>query len=369
MTPTTLYTRDHNNAVRVWSIMQTPGQTDHIRTVFGQLDGAMQTKDELVIPKSNRSLEEQITLQVNSKVLKKRDKGYVPDLNLLPSSGKLVTNQLGTHKPMLAQRIDKLSPTQAAELFNGRVVIQPKLDGNRCMITKRDGKVFAYSRNGKVIPADLSHITDPLIPILSEGMTLDGELYAHGETLQTIVSWIKKTRPETKQLRFHLYDLVSDESYYDRHFTLKALPLYTLLPDNPITLVTSVVVSNMDEVQQHHQKYLLNGYEGTIIRLNTTGYEAGKRSKSLLKLKSFMDDEYPVVNIHPSKDGWAVLECMLPDSNTFHVSAPGTIEDKKKILRSSHKYLGKMVHVEYANLTKDGVPFHPVATYFRNELT
>jgi len=357
---TQLYTRDHKGEIRTWIISSDP-ITQTITTEHGLLHGAKQTKTEKVIPKAARTLEEQITLQVNSKISKKRDKGYT---DYVPSTETEITNQLGTHKPMLAQRLDKQSP-KTLDLSD--VILQPKLDGNRCMITKQNGIVFAYSRNGKVIPADLSHITDPLQPILSEGMTLDGELYCHGETLQTIVSWIKKTRPETKRLMFHVYDLVTDDPYQIRANDLMTLFPNTIALPSIQLLVNYHATSGMDEITQYHKNILSQGFEGTIIRLNTTGYEVGKRSKSLLKLKSFMDDEYPVINIHESKDGWAILECLLPNSDTFRVTAPGTIEEKIHVLNNSHSYLGQMVHVEYANLTKDGIPFHPVATHFRNK--
>lgn len=36
---------------------------------------------------------------------------------------------------------------------------------------------------------------------------LDGELYCHGVNLQTINSWVKKNRPESMQIKLHLYDM------------------------------------------------------------------------------------------------------------------------------------------------------------------
>ena len=49
------------------------------------------------------------------------------------------------------------------------------------------------------------------------------------------------------------------------------------------------------------------------------------------------------------------------------VSAPGNMDDKVRILTEADNYIGKSVNVKYSNITKDGVPFHPVATAFRSK--
>jgi hypothetical protein len=107
------------------------------------------------------------------------------------------------------------------------------------------------------------------------------------------------------------------------------------------------------------------GYEGLILRTNDTGYEAGKRSKSLVKIKKWLDGEFLVTNIVPSVDGWAVLEC-THNGGFFRVSAPGTIDNKFEIMMDKENYIGRYVNVEFFEWTNDGIPFHPVAKYFRS---
>lgn len=314
----------------------------------------MQEKREHVpYGKAGRTLQEQIELQMNSRISRQRDRGYTDTIEQARKGAK---NQLGLEKPMLAQRFDRVK----VSLDN--VLLQRKLDGNRCCITKQNGKIIPYSRNGKIIPADLSHITNGLN--LEEGQTIDGELYCHGERLQTIVSWIKRDQEKTKNLLFHAYDLMDNRSYAVRMYDL-----ISIIGDHKsANFIPTVRASGMDEVLSFHKNSISSGYEGTIIRLPEYGYEAGKRSRSLLKLKSFFDDEFEVVDIHESKDGWAILECTTEDGVTFRVSSPGTMEEKVEILDDAEYYIGRFVNVEYAQLTKDGVPFHPVATAFRDVL-
>jgi len=345
-----LYIKDNKGAIRVWEVIQ-DGQDIVIH--FGVLGGAIQEKREYVPHgKAGRSIQQQIDLQINSRVSRQRDRGYV---DTIEEAKTKTTNQLGLLKPMLAQRFDRVSVNL------NDVFLQHKYDGNRCIITKQHGKILAYSRNGKVIPADLSHITNGLK--LDEGQFIDGELYCHGEKLQTIVSWIKRTQDNTKLLNFHAYDLMSDEPYEKRMYQLVDM----IGLHDSIQFAPTIRANGMEQIMGYHKRSIQAGYEGTIIRLPDYGYEDGKRSRSLLKLKTFLDAEFEVIDIHESKDGWAILECETDEGNTFRVSAPGTMEEKMDILDDADFYIGQYVNVEYAQLTKDGIPFHPVATYFREE--
>jgi len=344
-----LFIRDNKGSLREWSITQ-DGSEIVIR--FGQIGGSIQEKRELVpFGKAGRTQQEQIDLQIKSRISKQKDRGYTDTIEKAQQGAK---NQLGFDRPMLAQRFDRVNPN----LDN--VMLQRKLDGNRCCITKRNGRIIPYSRNGKIIPADLSHITDGLS--LNEGQTIDGELYCHGEKLQTIVSWIKRTQDDTARLRFHAYDIFDDRPYDKRMYDI-----IDIIGDNKSAeFIPTIRASGADEIYGYHKRSLNLGYEGTIIRMPDYGYESGKRSRSLLKLKTFLDAEFEVSDIIESKDGWAILECIIPEGGTFRVSAPGTMDEKVEILDFAEEYIGQFVNVEYAQLTKDGKPFHPVATGFRN---
>ena len=353
MTETVLYIKDNTGKLREWAIHF---DGDDIVIRHGQVGGSMQYQTEFVAEgKAARSLEEQIDSRIQSRINKQLDKGYVYSANEAEMMAR-PTNQLGLPKPMLAHKLKDVKRIN----YEGAVA-QPKFDGNRCLIYCEDGINKAYSRNGKPITA-IRHILRDIQ--LEEGMILDGELYCHGKSLQTIVSWIKREQPDTALLKYHLYDVVIPGLAYKYRSQL----IRTLPKGESISPVYGESVGSHEALLKAFRRFREQGYEGAILRWGDFGYEDGRRSKSLVKVKEWHDEEFTVVDIHESADGWAVLECMLPNSTTFRVSAPGGIYDKIRILECREDYIGREVTVEFADFTEAGKPFHPVAIRFREEV-
>ena len=347
-----LYIRDNTGAMREWAI-SAEGNVITIR--HGQCGGSMQYQTETIEEgKATRTVDEQMMSRMASRISKQRDKGYTPSLTDAAAADR-PTNALGMPKPMLAQKVDKVRGISYDD-----AVVQPKFDGNRCLIYCRDGVNYAYSRQGKRVEA-IDHILGDIE--LPEGFILDGELYCHGQPLQTIVSWIKRKQEDTKRLRYHVYDIVSNLPYTLRSKLIRELPI-----GDSISPVYGESVGSYADVLAAFREYRADGYEGAILRWGSFGYEDGKRSKSLVKIKEWNSDEFVVVDILPSKDDWAILECLAFNGLKFRVSAPGTIDEKIGIWNNKEKYLLRRVTIEYANLTRDGIPFHPVAINFRDEI-
>ena len=348
---TILYTKDNTGAMREWAI----SCSDEIITIrYGQVGGSMQYQyEQIERGKATRTIDEQVMSRMASRISKQRDKGYV--LNYMEARINETTNTLGLPKPMLAK---KLRDVKNIDFSNA--IVQPKFDGNRCMIYCENGVNKAYSRNGKPVEA-ISHIlADIDIP---ERTILDGELYCHGYPLQTIVSWIKRKQLNTLKLKYHVYDTVSAEPYKRRSELIRAIP-----HGSSIVPVYGESCGSTVELNDSFRIYRAEGYEGAILRWGKAGYEDGKRSKYLVKVKHWEDAEFCVIDIIESKDGWAILICAIEGGATFRVSAPGTVAEKTEILCNYEYYIGKMVTVEYANLTKDGIPFHPIAKSFRDDI-
>lgn len=352
MIETTLYCKDNTGKMRAWSISI---QGIELVMQYGYIGGSIQEKRERVpYGKAGRTQEQQIRLQYESRVNRQLDKGYVADIEKAKQGMK---NRLGFHKPMLAKVFKNVRDIDYKSAF-----IQHKYDGHRCLITKKHGEIIAYSRNGKLIES-IGHILKDVH--LQEGETIDGELYCHGVPLQRISSWVKAKQPESKNLNFIGYDMISGSEYAKRLLQLGSSI------DEQSTCIHVAPTSRVDSAEEatfHFQNSRMQGYEGSIVRWGFDGYEDGKRSKHLVKIKAAFDDEFPVVDIKSSKDGWAILICMTRDGKEFAVSAPGTMHQKKMILEQKEDHIGLNVSVEYANLTKDGIPFHPVAVRFREDI-
>ena len=346
----TLFAKDVNGSIRTWSIRIIDAG---LEMSYGMAGGAMQQKYEHIHSGDTvKTREEKIISRFESRINQQLDKGYLPDLEEVKRSRR--KNALGLVRPMLAQPIEKVKGIDYDTAF-----YQHKYDGNRCLVTKQGGKVMAYSRNGKPVDS-IKHILSGIE--LEEGQTIDGELYCHGVALQTICSWIKREQQATLNLSLRVYDTVENIPYISRLTLLESLTL-----GEHAQVVPTLRVRNESELGDLMRSSLEFGYEGGILRWGEAGYEDGKRSKSLAKIKVFQDDEFLVVDIERSTDGWAILECITHDGKNFSVSCPGTTAFKHMVAERKHLYIGKKVNVKYANMTKDGIPFHPVATMFRDK--
>jgi DNA ligase-1 len=311
--------------------------------------------DAIELNKSGRTLQQQIELEMNSRVSRMRDKGYKDTVREAELGA---TNQLNFLNPMLAQSLSKVRAN-----FDFAYV-QPKLDGHRCLITNADGDIIAYSRRGKPIKS-IPHIVDAF-KWLPPSKTVDGELYHHGTNLQTIGSWIKRDQPESAKLKYHWYDYVSNLPFALRIDAMgRAFSKY---PSTYVEVVETVPVRNISEVYEAFDHYRKIGYEGAMLRLSTAGYQPNVRAAQLLKVKAREDCEVTVTGATPSKDGWAVLHVRMDNGVEFDTSAPGSVEQKTEVMVNIDKYVGKRLTIEYANLTDDGKPFHAVATRWREDV-
>lgn len=348
----TLYAKDAKGDIRVWSITT---QTMGYVIEHGKLNGAMQQKKESIFDgKQNRTREEQIDKQVKSAIKKQRDKGYVDSIEEAELG---LTNSLGLFKPMLAQKIED-NVVDFSTAF-----IQRKYDGNRCIIGNDGTGIKAYSRGSQLITS-IGHILNSLN--LQPGTFIDGELYCHGVRLQTIASWVKKKQPETLRLKFHAYDTISPKPFKDRNADLSVALIGTDI--RYIERVPTYPLKDANDLKMHFNWFRADGYEGAIVRHTNAGYEDGKRSKSLLKVKKWHDDEFLVTDITASKDGWALLQCVTGRGKPFSVTCHGPVDYKMQVFQTSEQHIGKLVTIEYAYLTADGIPFHPVAKCWREEL-
>ena len=103
-----------------------------------------------------------------------------------------------------------------------------------------------------------------------------------------------------------------------------------------------------------------------MLRKDGMPYEDDKRSSQLLKVKSWITEEFVVLSIRPGKDGQAILTCRVSEDKTVDATAPGTMEEKLHVMQNTGEYLGRLVQLQFESYTKEGIPFQPVATYFRD---
>jgi DNA ligase-1 len=295
---------------------------------------------------------EQALKEAEAKRKLKLERGYFENIKNI--------NKKQYFEPMLAGKWEDRKDKIEYPIYS-----QPKLDGIRCIVTI-DGM---FSRNGKPIISAL-HIFKALVPLFEENPDLifDGELYADkfANDFNAIVSLVKKTKPpaddlkqSAKNIEYHVYDVPSvDETFVGRWRELEELSL-----DFPkcVKMVETHVVKDEDEVTEWYENYVERGYEGQMLR--TDGVYENKRSKFLLKHKSFIDEEYTIIDICEGEGnragtaGYFVFQ--TKDGKPFKSNVKGTWEETAEMLKNRKKLIGKEATVKYFNLTPDGIPRFP----------
>lgn len=249
------------------------------------------------------------------------------------------------------------------------VYVQPKLDGFRCLAFREGDDITLISRSGKTF--NLPHIEKALLMIMPDDSILDGELYCHGVSFQTVASWIKKARPETIKIGYHVYDVPNEDPF---HFRCKELSrLAQIAPFstyNKIQFVETSLALNENAVTLFERAKVQEGFEGAMVRVDTGLYEFDHRSKGLLKVKQFDDAEFIVTGgkIGRGKfEDMCIFECVTADGKKFDVMPRGTASERKDYLQNLKAYIGQPLKVKYFGVSEDGIPRFPVGIGFRPE--
>ncbi len=275
------------------------------------------------------------------------------------------------------------------------VLVQPKLDGVRCIcyLTSADGDVVFYSRTKKIFPRMeyLAEIMRPLLISLYDGdqsIYLDGELYKHGDNLQDISGRSRRENKETKtKNEYHLYDCFYPNEMHtpfsDRYLQLEEL--FTAVnrkASKYLKLVQTTEAKNKNEVNKLYDKYIRSGYEGIILRNKNGVYKANAKSKSsaqrsndLIKMKPKFTDEYKIVGYTSGKRGKdanaIIWICETKNGNQFNVTPKDiTYEERESLFSAAEKnfrqFQGKMLTVEYEDLSNDNIPQRAKALVIRD---
>lgn len=344
-----LYKKDSKNKIRFLDI-STDGST--IVQVSGILDGKHVTNvsqcEAKNIGRSNETTaEKQAEIEAKAKYTKKLKEGYFKSQQEAIDEVVIL--------PMLAKVFSK-----EEKKITYPVYAQPKLDGMRGLGDCRNQTLT--SRSGNKIET-LGHITTEL-PY--DGVILDGELYAHGLSFQDNMRLIKKYRPgKTEAVSYHVYDVVSDKPFSERHQLL-----ITICLKNPqLILVPTIVINNKEELINFHAYNISEGYEGTIVRHGSEGYKLNGRSSSLLKLKDFHDLALVLKDVIPSEKrpthGKPIFEWEGAVNNELGAGLSISHEEAEDLLANKAEHIGKTCELRFFEYSDTGVPRHPVMHGFR----
>ena len=376
-----LYSRASTGKIQQWQIIS---DGDAFYTVAGQQDGQLTRSSpnkclgKNVGKKNETSPESQAELEATAKFEKKIKEGYREDISEI--------DDIGFVEPMLAKKYEDYF-----HKLKFPVAKSPKMNGIRCVIHIRDGKLGAFSRKGEQFFC-VEHILEDVGFVFEKNPNaiLDGELFnpKYKNELNVIASLVSVNRkakdvtPEDEQkskeiVQYHVYDGyefngVQKETPYSERIG----EIEKLLINRKYTYPLGYeMVFNDEQVRKELKETAKKGEEGIIIRILDSPYE-NKRSKYLLKLKNFSDAEFEIVGFTEGSGNWAgcakTVICKIgkptrDSGDTFESNIRGTMVELADLWKNKNKFVGQYATVTYQELSPYGVPLIPYCGLpFRN---
>jgi DNA ligase-1 len=369
----TLYHKDSVGKIRIWtiSVITDTNSTDTIIET-GLMNGA-KVKNVTTIGEGKNfgkinetNHETQSLAEAQSKITAKLKEGYVEKIEDVRESSILGS---GIPAPMLANKHhptgeQKGSKTLAEMKILGKeIIVQPKLDGNRCLIKVKNGVAVMHTRSGDIMPVQLEHILGDVLKVYvkRQDFILDGELYSDKFSFNKLNGLIKRVTvseediAERKNIKYHLYDVMSDEGYEKRNAFIQRF-----LSKNIIVIPSYTIIAEDDIIKDYLEVFLALGHEGLMIRQLHMPYEY-KRTWQLCKVKVFEDEEFKLVGFEEDKRGGFVgaFTMQIGDS-TFNAGASGQSEEERAyIWTHQDEFIGKMATVCFFGRSEYGVPRFP----------
>ena len=242
-----------------------------------------------------------------------------------------------------------------------------KLDGVRCLaVVDEDGDCTLYSRTGKEFTT-LNKVKEAIEATCYTNYVFDGEICLidenGNEDFQGIMKQLRRKDHQIENPAFMIFDMLNKSDF---ELTTKSEPLegrlHTLrswlggrfINKNILRYTDQFVITDDEHFETWSKMAAEKKWEGFMIRKNI-GYE-GKRTKNLLKVKKFFDDEYTVVdydcdNHEVVRDGKSVTMKMLAQVWIEHkghrvkVGSGWTQEQRLQYMDGS--IVGKTITVQY----------------------
>jgi len=181
-----------------------------------------------------------------------------------------------------------------------------KLDGVRCLaVVDKEGKCNLYSRMGKEFTT-LDKIKHAIESTNIINTVFDGEICLIDENgdedFKSVMKELRRKDHQIEKPVFKMFDMLhkpdfdngkSTEKLSERLLKLKTF-LHSVEPNLGLHYLDQHIISDDRHFDMWNQMANDNNWEGFMLRKNV-GYE-GKRTKNLVKVKSFHDAEYKVID-------------------------------------------------------------------------
>jgi DNA ligase 1 len=300
-----------------------------------------------------------------------------------------------------------------------QLTVSPKLDGVRCIAAWEPSskRVVLLSRHGTIIES-CPHVNAALKTYFIEdpSLVLDGELYHHTafESFEELSGLVRRTNvsggglstltkseaAKLQAMEFHIFDVMEGKLPKKRAdavnvgelpFTARLCYLQAMLgassntfsrfeehqvggvkvrqPPPKCIKIVPAISCDIEHVDRYLKSFTDKGYEGVMVRRVAEPYAKGKRSSHLLKYKTMLDDEYRIHGVVEGQGKWkhaiAAFTCRTKSGKTFHASPAVTDVRRRSLWTERSRLIGKMLTVQYQEMTDRGVPRFPVGKAVR----
>jgi hypothetical protein len=193
--------------------------------------------------------------------------------------------------------------------LSGEFIIEPKYDGVRAQIHKKDGEVRIFTDEGNRIEEKFPHLTKDILSNAQESFILDGELVkykgnsrlSHKEVagyIHSKDSSNKNDSPDDSHFRFKLFDLLylNDEDKTSLTLEQRKKLLKDSFPDTNFVQKVKDEKVNAQDLSSGIKNIATS--EGTMIKKSDSGYF---ESENWYKWKRHFELDALITSVHENK--------------------------------------------------------------------
>jgi DNA ligase 1 len=251
----------------------------------------------------------------------------------------------------------------------GKFYVTLKLDGNRCVAIKEEGKVKFFTRKGQEIEGmnELAKQFNQLPYGVYDGELLlkNTDNLPSAELFRATQKIVRKDG-EKKGLDFHIFDMLtvaefkagkSDRIYAQRRNTLNSIIATKVHQFENIEVLPVLYEGEDKQVISRLMVWAEEkGYEGLMVN-TAEGLYLNKRTDGLLKVKTMKTADLLVMTAEKAIDGQFkdLLSRVNVEfkGNLVGVGSGFTLDQRKEFIENSDLIVGKIIEVQYFEETKD----------------
>lgn len=273
------------------------------------------------------------------------------------------------------------------------MLIQPKLDGVRVLahVEISKSKVTYYSRKGLTF-SSMGHLTEDCLKMAMafqgglagvsafeesggkyRDVVLDGEVF--GDSFKESISAVRKKDQAATNTKYHLYDWMFSDEFFGvncprnqitRLKTLKNAYNFIDPELERINFVPTFKVESESEAILKYEQFIDMGFEGAVLKKPLAPYSF-RRSYDWMKMKPEESADLMIVGYEEGTGKYeGQIGALIVDFNGVEVNVGSGLSDALRASLMGERFLGRIIEVEYMEVTEDGSLRHPRFVSFRD---